>query len=285
MSIEIKNVSYTYTPKTPFAQQALKEVNLTIDKGEFVAVIGQTGSGKSTLAEHIAGLLKPSKGQVCIDGIDVNESSPKAKSARQKVGMVFQYPEEQLFAETVYEDIAFGPRNQGKTPEEVDGAVRRAMAVVSLDFDTFANRSPFQLSGGQMRRVAMAGIFAMETDYLILDEPSAGLDPQSRDNVFAQLMEIFNSRHIGVILITHSMEEAALYAQRILVMSGGELRLDGKTRDIFLKSREELTGAMVDVPESVKLTTELKTAGLKVEGLPLTKTELVTAIKKAKGWN
>jgi len=285
MSIEIKNVSYTYTPKTPFAQQALKEVNLTIDKGEFVAVIGQTGSGKSTLAEHIAGLLKPSKGQVCIDGIDVNESSPKAKSARQKVGMVFQYPEEQLFAETVYEDIAFGPRNQGKTPEEVDGAVRRAMAVVSLDFDTFANRSPFQLSGGQMRRVAMAGIFAMETDYLILDEPSAGLDPQSRDNVFAQLMEIFNSRHIGIILITHSMEEAALYAQRILVMSGGELRLDGKTRDIFLKSREELTGAMVDVPESVKLTTELKTAGLKVEGLPLTKTELVTAIKKAKGWN
>ena len=133
--------------------------------------------------------------------------------------------------------------------------------------------------------VAMAGIFAMETDYLILDEPSAGLDPQSRDNVFGQLMEIFNSRKIGVILITHSMEEAALYAQRILVMSGGELRLDGKTRDIFLKSREELTSAMVDVPESVKLTTELKTAGLKVEGLPLTKTELVTAIKKAKGWN
>src|SRR5574344_188717 len=204
MSIEIKNVSFTYTPKTPFAQQALKKVNLTIEKGEFVAVIGQTGSGKSTLAEHIAGLLKPSQGQVCIDGVDVNEKSPKAKSARQKVGMVFQYPEEQLFAETVYEDIAFGPRNQGKTPEEVDGAVRRAMAVVSLDFDTFANRSPFQLSGGQMRRVAMAGIFAMETDYLILDEPSAGLDPQSRDNVFAQLMEIFNSRHIGVILITHS---------------------------------------------------------------------------------
>ena len=285
MSIEIKNVSFTYTPKTPFAQQALKKVNLTIEKGEFVAVIGQTGSGKSTLAEHIAGLLKPSQGQVCIDGVDVNEKSPKAKSARQKVGMVFQYPEEQHFAETVYEDIAFGPRNQGKTPEEVDGAVRRAMAVVSLDFDTFANRSPFQLSGGQMRRVAMAGIFAMETDYLILDEPSAGLDPQSRDNVFGQLMEIFNSRKIGVILITHSMEEAALYAQRILVMSGGELRLDGKTRDIFLKSREELTSAMVDVPESVKLTTELKTAGLKVEGLPLTKTELVTAIKKAKGWN
>ena len=285
MSIEIKNVSFTYTPKTPFAQQALKKVNLTIEKGEFVAVIGQTGSGKSTLAEHIAGLLKPSQGQVCIDGVDVNEKSPKAKSARQKVGMVFQYPEEQLFAETVYEDIAFGPRNQGKTPEEVDGAVRRAMAVVSLDFDTFANRSPFQLSGGQMRRVAMAGIFAMETDYLILDEPSAGLDPQSRDNVFGQLMEIFNSRKIGVILITHSMEEAALYAQRILVMSGGELRLDGKTRDIFLKSREELTSAIVDVPESVKLTTELKTAGLKVEGLPLTKTELVTAIKKAKGWN
>ena len=285
MSIEIKNVSFTYTPKTPFAQQALKKVNLTIEKGEFVAVIGQTGSGKSTLAEHIAGLLKPSQGQVCIDGVDVNEKSPKAKSARQKVGMVFQYPEEQLFAETVYEDIAFGPRNQGKTPEEVDGAVRRAMAVVSLDFDTFANRSPFQLSGGQMRRVAMAGIFAMETDYLILDEPSAGLDPQSRDNVFGQLMEIFNSRKIGVILITHSMEEAALYAQRILVMSSGELCLDGKTRDIFLKSREELTHAMVDVPESVKLTTELKAAGLNVEGLPLTKTELVTAIKKAKGWN
>ncbi len=285
MSIEIKNVSYTYTPKTPFAQQALKNVSLTIAKGEFVAVIGQTGSGKSTLAEHIAGLLKPSKGQVCIDGVDVNEKSPKAKSARQKVGMVFQYPEEQLFAETVYEDIAFGPRNQGKTVEEVDGAVRRAMEVVALDFATFANRSPFQLSGGQMRRVAMAGIFAMESDYLILDEPSAGLDPKSRDTVFEQLMEIFRSRQIGIILITHSMEEAALYAQRILVMSHGELCLDGKTTDIFLKARADLTQAMVDVPESVKLTSELKEHGLAIEGVPLTKDELVTAIKKAKGWN
>lgn len=284
MSIEIKNISYTYTAQTPFAKQALSDVSLTINKGEFIAVIGQTGSGKSTLAEHIKGLLKPSSGTVCIEGVDINSKGTEAKKAKQKVGMVFQYPEHQLFAETIFEDIAFGPRNQGKTVEEVNAAVYNAMSFVDLDMETFGQRSPFQLSGGQMRRVAMAGIIAMEPDYLILDEPSAGLDPKSRDSIFAQLLRVFQERQMGVILITHSMEEAARYAQRIVVMGGGKICLEGSTREIFLRDRAELLKAMVDVPESIKLAEELKSAGLPLEGVHLTKEELVQAITKAKGW-
>ena len=207
-----------------------------------------------------------------------------AKAARGKVGMVFQYPEHQLFAETIYEDIAFGPRNQKKSEDEVEASVRRAMAFVDLDFGTFSQRSPFQLSGGQMRRVAIAGVVAMEPDYLIMDEPSAGLDPVSRDNIFSQLMKIFEKRQMGVILITHSMEEAAQYASRVLVMSGGKLHLDGPSRDIFTTEGKTLQRLSMDVPESVKLAQELRENGLPLEGTPLTKKELIRAIQKAKGW-
>jgi energy-coupling factor transport system ATP-binding protein len=284
MSIEVDHISYTYMAHTSLEHKALDDVSFTINKGEFVALIGHTGSGKSTLAEHLNGLLHPDTGSVRVDGVDLKGKTAEAKKARGKVGMVFQYPEHQLFAESIYEDIAFGPRNQGKTPEEVDAAVRAAMDFVNLDFDEFASRSPFQLSGGQMRRVAIAGVVAMEPDYLIMDEPSAGLDPISRDSIFGQVTEIFKKRKMAVILITHSMEEAARYADRLLVMSDAKLHLDGPARDIFTNDKDTLRKLSMDIPESVKLAEELKQAGLPIKGTPLTKEELIEAIRKAKGW-
>ncbi|MDD6287183.1 energy-coupling factor transporter ATPase [Acidaminococcus fermentans] len=284
MSIQVDHISYTYMTHTSLEKKALDDVSFTLEKGEFVALIGHTGSGKSTLAEHLNGLLHPMAGKVLVDGVDLAAKTPEAKTARNRVGMVFQYPEHQLFAETIYEDIAFGPRNQGKSEPEVEGAVRSAMEFVDLDFDTFAQRSPFQLSGGQMRRVAIAGVVAMEPDYLIMDEPSAGLDPISRDSIFGQLRKIFEKRKMGVLLITHSMEEAAQYASRLLVMSDSRLQLDGPARELFTHEREKLESLSVDVPESVKLAEELRNQGLPIEGTPLTKEELIRAIDKAKGW-
>ncbi|MGN8759060.1 energy-coupling factor transporter ATPase [Acidaminococcus fermentans] len=284
MSIQVDHISYTYMTHASLEKKALDDVSFTLEKGEFVALIGHTGSGKSTLAEHLNGLLHPMAGKVLVDGVDLAAKTPEAKTARNRVGMVFQYPEHQLFAETIYEDIAFGPRNQGKSEPEVEGAVRSAMEFVDLDFDTFAQRSPFQLSGGQMRRVAIAGVVAMEPDYLIMDEPSAGLDPISRDSIFGQLRKIFEKRKMGVLLITHSMEEAAQYASRLLVMSDSRLQLDGPARELFTHEREKLESLSVDVPESVKLAEELRNQGLPIEGTPLTKEELIRAIDKAKGW-
>ena len=284
MSIQVDHISYTYMTHTSLEKKALDDVSFTLEKGEFVALIGHTGSGKSTLAEHLNGLLHPMAGKVLVDGVDLAAKTPEAKAARNRVGMVFQYPEHQLFAETIYEDIAFGPRNQGKTEPEVEKAVRSAMEFVDLDFDNFAQRSPFQLSGGQMRRVAIAGVVAMEPDYLIMDEPSAGLDPISRDSIFGQLRKIFEKRKMGVLLITHSMEEAAQYASRLLVMSDSKLQLDGPARELFTHEREKLESLSVDVPESVKLAEELRQQGLPIEGTPLTKAELIRAIDKAKGW-
>lgn len=284
MSIQVDHVSYSYMTHTSLEKKALDDVSFTLEKGEFVALIGHTGSGKSTLAEHLNGLLHPASGRVLVDGVDLAASTPEARAARNRVGMVFQYPEHQLFAETIYEDIAFGPRNQGKDEQEVDRAIRSAMEFVDLDFDTFAQRSPFQLSGGQMRRVAIAGVVAMEPDYLIMDEPSAGLDPISRDSIFQQLQKIFSKRKMGVLLITHSMEEAAQYASRLLVMSDSRLQLDGPARELFTHDWEKLQSLSVDVPESVKLADELRQQGLPIEGTPLTKDELIRAIDKAKGW-
>lgn len=284
MSIQVDHISYTYMTHTSLEKKALDDVSFTLEKGEFVALIGHTGSGKSTLAEHLNGLLHPMAGKVLVDGVDLAAKTAEAKAARNRVGMVFQYPEHQLFAETIYEDIAFGPRNQGKSELEVEEAVGSAMEFVDLDFDTFAQRSPFQLSGGQMRRVAIAGVVAMEPDYLIMDEPSAGLDPISRDSIFGQLQKIFEKRKMGVLLITHSMEEAAQYASRLLVMSDSRLQLDGPARDLFTHEREKLEALYVDVPESVKLAEELRNQGLPIEGTPLTKEELIRAIDKAKGW-
>lgn len=268
MPLNLQNVTFTYMKGTPFEKTALHDVSLQIEKGEFVAVIGHTGSGKSTLVQHLSGLLHPDKGSVTVDGVNLNAKNAAAKKARNSVGMVFQYPEHQIFAETVYEDIAFGPRNKGLGPDEVDRAVRDAMAFVGLDFDSFAKRSPFRLSGGQMRRVAIAGVIAMEPDYLILDEPSAGLDPRSRDTVFKEVMALYKKRGIAVILVTHNMEEAARYASRLLVISGGQVILDGVPHDIFTNHKDELLAASMDVPPVYKLADCLNAHGLAVERTP-----------------
>ena len=218
--------------------------------------------------QHLSGLLHPQKGSVCVDGVNLNAKNTAAKKARNSVGMVFQYPEHQIFAETVYEDIAFGPRNKGLTPEETDRAVKDAMAFAGLDFETFAQRSPFRLSGGQMRRVAIAGVVAMEPDYLILDEPSAGLDPRARDGIFKEIMALYRKRGIAVILVTHNMEEAARYATRLLVVSDGRIILDGVPHEIFTNHKEELLKVSMDVPPVYKLAECLQEHGLNVKSTP-----------------
>jgi len=284
MSINLTNVFYTYMTGTPFERQALNDVSVSIEKGEILAIIGHTGSGKSTLVQHLNGLLKPSSGKVTIDDIDISGRGGEAKKARQQVGMVFQYPEHQIFAETVYEDIAFGPRNRGFSEKEVDKQVHEAMAFVGLDFDTFAKRSPFQLSGGQMRRVAIAGVVAMNPDYLVLDEPSAGLDPRSRNAVFKEILALHKERGIAIVLVTHSMEEAAKYANRMLVINKGKILFDSKPAEIFSQHKDELVAVGMDEPQVYKLSALLRSKGLDIAEGVTDSTELVKNIKKAKGW-
>ena len=284
MSINLSNIYHTYSKGTPFERLALADVSVAIEKGEIVAIIGHTGSGKSTLVQHLNGLLKPDKGTATIDEIDITAKGAQAKNARQQVGMVFQYPEHQIFAETVFEDIAFGPRNKGFNEEEVAKAVREAMEFVGLDYDTYAERSPFQLSGGQMRRVAIAGVVAMNPDYLVLDEPSAGLDPRSRNAVFREILALHKSRGIAIVLVTHSMEEAVKYANRMLVINGGKVLFDGEPAVIFKEHGDELVNVGVDVPQVYKLADLLRQQGMSLpEGIK-DEMALVKAIKKAKGW-
>lgn len=284
MSIDIKNICYTYMRGTPFEKKALDDVSVSIDKGEIVAVIGHTGSGKSTLVQHLNGLLKPDAGQVAVDDVNLAGKDAAAKKARQLVGMVFQYPEHQIFAETVYEDIAFGPRNRGFQPEKVDKQVREAMAFVGLDFETFAKRSPFQLSGGQMRRVAIAGVVAMNPDYLVLDEPSAGLDPRSRNAVFKEIMALHQSRGIAIVLVTHSMEEAVKYAKRLLVINQGKILFDGNPADIFRNHQQKLVEVGMDEPQVFKLADLLRKQGMELPQGITDELTLLQMIKKAKGW-
>jgi len=284
MSIKLSNIYHTYSKGTPFERLALNNVSLDIAKGEIVAIIGHTGSGKSTLVQHLNGLLKPDQGQATIDDIDITAKGAHAKAARQQVGMVFQYPEHQLFAETVFEDIAFGPRNKGVEEEAVAKQVREAMEFVGLDYDTFAQRSPFQLSGGQMRRVAIAGVVAMNPDYLVLDEPSAGLDPRSRNAVFKEIMSLHKSRGIAIVLVTHSMEEAVKYADRLLVINAGKVLFDGTPAEIFKEHAAELVEVGVDVPQVYKLADLLRQSGVALPENIKDDVSLVKAIKKAKGW-
>ena len=283
MSMKLEHVSYTYMPGTPYEKEALKDISLEIKKGEFVAVIGHTGSGKSTLVQNLNGLLHPTKGNASLDGVDLSGKSNEAKMARGRIGMVFQYPEHQLFAETVYEDIAFGPQNLGLNYEETDARVKDAMKFVGLDFETYAGRSPFSLSGGQMRRVAIAGVVAMNPDYLILDAPSAGLDPGSRDAVFAEVMELYKKRGTAIIMVTHSMEDAAQFAKRMLVVYDGRIIIDGKPGEVFLKEKEQLLKVGMDVPEVYKLADALRDKGLRLPKEITDAKMLLAEIKRRKG--
>lgn len=270
MSIKLQDVTYTYMPGTPYQKTAIHDICLEIKQREFIGVIGHTGSGKSTLIQHFNGLLKPTTGQVFVNDIDLHAKGPEAKAARRKVGMVFQYPEQQLFEETIFDDIAFGPRNQGLTTDEVEARVRSAMTLVGLDFTTFATRSPFRLSGGQMRRVAIAGVIALEPQYLVLDEPSAGLDPKARDAIFSEIINLYQQTEITVVLITHNMEDIARMANRLLVMQHGIIVADGTPEEIFSQHVDTLHAAGVDVPPITALLRKLRQAGLTIPARALT---------------
>jgi energy-coupling factor transport system ATP-binding protein len=271
---------------TPYQRHALKDVSLTFAPGEFAAVIGHTGSGKSTLIQHLNGLIKPTSGFVKIGEVDINQKGPQSRLAKQRVGMVFQYPEHQLFEETVEEDVAFGPKNLGLDFETTAERVRRSIEFVGLNFDEVRGRSPFRLSGGQMRRVAIAGVLALEPEYLILDEPTAGLDPQGRDEILSQIRKLHIDTGMAVILVSHNMEEVARLAKRIVVMNKGEVRYDGTASDLFNTHGDELPSYGVNLPEVVKLLRTLKAKGLNVDTSALTPEAgakaIQTALRRAK---
>lgn len=267
MSIEVRHLTHCYSKDNAFRAIALNDVSFRIENGEFIGIVGHTGSGKSTLIQHLNGLLKPTSGEILIDGIDLNDDKTDRRKIRQKIGLVFQYPEYQLFEETVRKDIAFGPKNQGLSEEEADQRVRHAMECVHLDYDTYAERSPFELSGGQMRRVAIAGVLAMAPEVLILDEPTAGLDPRGRDSILTMLQDLHANENVTVIMVSHSMDDMARLATRLLVMSEGKLVATGSPREIFQQA-EMMNSIGLGVPEATQLADRLRARGYSVpEGI------------------
>lgn len=260
MPIQIEKLTHTYMQGSTFAATAIRDITLTIADGEFLGIIGHTGSGKSTLVQHLNGLLTPTSGRVLVDGVDVFAKDTNRKKIRQQVGLVFQYPEHQLFEETVEKDIAFGPKNLGLSPEEISGRVREACQQVGISFEEYAQRSPFELSGGQMRRVAIAGVLAMRPKVLVLDEPTAGLDPAGRDSILSMVRQLHAAGSLTVIMVTHSMDDIARLATRLVVLSKGTLALDGSPREIF-SHVEEMEGYGLGVPQAAKLNYLLRKAG------------------------
>lgn len=267
-------MSHVYQPGSPFEADALEDIDLTINDGDLLALIGHTGSGKSTLAQHLNGLLTPTSGRVLVDGEDINAKGADRRALRQRVGLLFQYAEYQLFEETVYKDIAFGPKNQGLTGDELDARVREAFAKVHLPPDTL-EKSPFELSGGQMRRVALAGVVAMQPRVLVMDEPIAGLDPKGRDELTDVIRELHDSG-VTIVLISHNMDDVARIATRVAVLDKGRLAMLGTPREIFARG-EELESMGLDVPQTVQLCRRLRAGGMEVPDC-LTNEELAEAI-------
>ncbi len=264
MSIVIEHLNYIYMSGGPYETHALHDVSLTIEDGEFVGLIGHTGSGKSTLVQHLNGLIMPASGRVLVDGMDLSDKQTDRRAIRQKVGLVFQYPENQLFEETVEKDIAFGPKNLGLNEAEIDRRVRDAMRRVALDYDALHDRSVFELSGGQMRRVAIAGVLAMEPRVLVLDEPCAGLDPRGREEILGLIRDLHREAGTTVVMVSHSMDDVASLAERVIVMNHGEVVMDGTPRDVFACG-EELRGMGLDVPQAAQLAQKLRERGF---GIP-----------------
>ena len=260
MSIKIENLTHIYMEGSPFEKKAIEDVNVSINDGEFIALIGHTGSGKSTLIQHINGLLKPHSGRIIIDDADITDKSVKLSEIRKKVGLVFQYPEYQLFEETIEKDIAFGPKNLGLNEEEVTERVKKAMNIVGLDYEEYRYKSPFDLSGGQKRRVAIAGVVAMEPKVLILDEPTAGLDPKGRDDILQQIKNFHKNYNMTIILVSHSMEDVAKVASRIVVMHKAKIILDNKPSKIF-NEIDTLESVGLAVPQVTYLVRELRRKG------------------------
>lgn len=263
MSIKIENLTHVYMPKSPFEKKALDNVNLLIEDGEFLALIGHTGSGKSTLIQHLNGLLEPTSGRILVDDIDITNKEAKLTEIRKKIGLVFQYPEYQLFEETIEKDIAFGPNNLGLSSEEVSRRVKKSMEMVGLDYETYKYVSPFDLSGGQKRRVAIAGVIAMEPKVLILDEPTAGLDPKGRDDILEQIKLLHEKYKMTIVLVSHSMEDVGKLAQRIVVMNKGKVELLGKPSEVF-KEVETLEKIGLAVPQVTYLMRVLRERGFNV---------------------
>ena len=267
MSIVIEHLNYVYMAGGPYETKALNDVNLTIGDGEFIGLIGHTGSGKSTLVQHLNGLVMPTSGRVLVDGMDLADKATDRRAIRQRVGLVFQYPENQLFEETVEKDIAFGPKNLGLDENEIARRVKDAMRRVALDYDALHDRSVFELSGGQMRRVAIAGVLAMEPQVLVLDEPCAGLDPRGREEILGLIRDLHRESGATIVMVSHSMDDVASLAERVIVMNHGEVVMDGAPRDVF-SCGEELRGMGLDVPQAVQLAAKLREHGYDIpEGI------------------
>ena len=279
--LEVKALTHTYSAGTPFEHKAIDNVDLEVMPGEFLGVIGHTGSGKSTLIQHLNGLLRPTGGEILLDGEDIWAKPKEIRRVRFQVGLVFQYPEYQLFEETVYKDISYGPKNMGLDASEIDRRVRQAAVFAGIDEDML-EKSPFELSGGQKRRVAIAGVIAMEPKVLILDEPTAGLDPRGREAILAQLRSYHKQKGNAVILVSHSMEEVARNVDRIVVMSHSHKLMDGTPEEVFSRA-EELLQVGLDVPQVTKVAMELQKRGLLADSSVYTIDELVRRLLALKG--
>ena len=274
--LQIKHLTHTYSIGTPFQRNAVEDMSFDVYDGEFLGIIGHTGSGKSTLIQHLNGLLKPTQGQILLGGKDIWAEPKKIRNVRFRVGLVFQYPEYQLFEDTVYKDIAYGPANMGKTGEELDRCIREAARLVGIRDDQL-EKSPFELSGGQKRRVALAGVLAMEPDVLILDEPTAGLDPAGRENLMANIRHYHENKKKTIILVSHSMDEIAQNVDRILVLKDAHVLMSGKPAEVFARGGE-LLSAGLDVPQVTLLAYELQKKGVKLPDGILTTKELAEAL-------
>ena len=278
--LEVKNLTHTYSAGTPFAHTALEDVSFTVERGEFVGVIGHTGSGKSTLMQHLNGLLKPTGGDVLLDGKSIFADKKATRDARFRVGLVFQYPEYQLFEETVYKDIAFGPKNMGLSKDEIHRRVLEAAGFVGIREEQL-EMSPFDLSGGQKRRVAIAGVIAMEPEILILDEPTAGLDPAGRADILANIQSYRQAKNATVMMVSHSMTDVARLTQRLLVMNGSHLAMDGAPEEVFSHA-EQLLSMGLDIPEITHVFLTLRKLGMDV-GSVYTIEQAVSALRKQAG--
>lgn len=280
MSLELEHVFYTYGAGGPEESHALKDVSLIVPEHSFVGLVGHTGSGKSTMVQVMNGLLKPTSGRVLVDGFDLSDKSKEVRERRKQVGLVFQYPEYQLFEETIAKDIAFGPKNQGLNEAEQTERVKEAMALVEMDYETWKDRSPFDLSGGQKRRVAIAGVVAMKPRYLILDEPTAGLDPLGRDRILEAIYRLYQNSDMSIILVSHSMDDVARFADYMVVMNHGEKVIEGKTADVFDQA-DLLESIHLGVPSVMALLRALKKNGLDVDTHALNVDEACKLIEAA----
>lgn len=279
MSIKVEQLSHIYSPGTPFESVALKNVNFEVSNGEFIGLIGHTGSGKSTLIQHLNGLLKATSGKIYIDGMDLTSSDVTLTDIRKKVGLVFQYPEYQLFEETIEKDIAFGPSKLNLSAEEITKRVKDAMKMVGLNYEALKDKSPFELSGGQKRRVAIAGVLAMKPDILILDEPTAGLDPKGRDEILNQIRVVQQTYGTTIILVSHSMDDVSRLVNRLIVMNRGEVAFDGTPRQIFAH-QQKMEAIGLGVPKVVELSNKLREQGWEISEDILTLEEMKEAILK-----